>query len=57
MFEPKRILDEGDWLAVKKELGQTFEEFLKSPTRNNITPKRSKIYLKITDPSISEDFA
>ena len=56
MFKPKQILSESDWLACHKEKGQTFDEFLKSPKRNKVTRTKSKVYLNITDPSISEEF-
>lgn len=44
-FEPIPIPKPGDWLAVHRETGQTFDEFVKSKS-NRPDKRRSKIYLQ-----------
>ena len=56
LFEPKRIIDSGDWLMSHKEPGQTYEDYQKPNAKNTVTKQRSKIYIFAIDPTISEDF-
>ena len=56
LFKPMVIHSRGDWLASHEEKGQTFDEFTRRVTRNKVTAERSKVYLNITDSSITEDF-
>ncbi|MHC4482061.1 MAG: archaemetzincin [Planctomycetota bacterium] len=44
-FEPIPVPKSGDWLAVHRETGQTFDAFVKSRP-NRPTKSRSKIYLQ-----------
>ncbi|CAN5417279.1 hypothetical protein BH23VER1_BH23VER1_18410 [soil metagenome] len=43
-FAPVPAPGEGDWLGERQELGQTFEDFLRSP-RNVLVPRRRTVYL------------
>ena len=56
LFEPKTILDEGDWLMSHKEKGQTFDDYCKPGAKNPVTPDRKKIYIFVIDKSITKDF-
>jgi len=50
IFEPKRILDDGDWLARYREPDQRFEYYKQG--KGNIqwlSPGKNKIYLFIAD--------
>ena len=56
IFEPKRILDDGDWLVTYREPDQRFEFYKEG--RGNIkwlSPTMNKIYLFIADPSSFTD--
>ncbi len=56
IYGAKEILSSSDWLACHKEEGQTYDRWLKNPTRNQVNKARSKIYLNIIDTSIGLDF-
>ena len=56
IFEPKRILDEGDWLESHREPDQRFEYYKQG--KGNIkwlSPSKNKIYLFIADQSSFTD--
>ena len=56
IFEPKRIVDSGDWLKSYKEPDQRFE-FYKQGKGNIkwLSPNKDKIYLFISDPKSFTD--
>ena len=56
IFEPKRILDEGDWLRRHREPDQRFQYYKEG--RGNIkwlSPSKNKIYLFIADKTFTRE--
>ena len=56
IFEPKRILDGGDWLNSYREPDQRFEYYKQG--KGNIkwlSPGKNKIYLFISDNSFTNE--
>ena len=56
IFEPKRILDDGDWLNSYREPDQRFEYYKQG--KGNIkwlSPCKNKIYLFISDNSFTNE--
>ena len=56
IFEPKRILSDGDWLKTYREPDQRYEYYKQG--NGNIkwlAPPRNKIYLFICDNSFTEE--
>lgn len=56
IFEPKRILDSGDWLVSYREPDQRFEYYKQG--KGNIkwlSPAKNKIYLFISDNSFTTE--
>lgn len=56
IFEPKKILDDGDWLVSYREPDQRFEYYKQG--KGNIkwlSPAKNKIYLFISDNSFTKE--
>ena len=56
IFEPKRILNDEDWLKKNREQDQTFESYKAGEGSIQwLTGKKNKIYLLFADPSALTD--
>ena len=54
IFEPKRILDNGDWLVTNREPDQRFEYYKQGKGNIKwISQTKNKIYLFIADKSLT----
>jgi hypothetical protein len=50
LFDPKKIVDGGDWLKSQKEKGQTVQAYSMSTVKNIVKAPRNKIYLLVAHP-------
>lgn len=39
-----------------KEKGQTYDDYCKPGVKNDVTPKKNKIYILVIDPTIEKEF-
>lgn len=56
LYQPKKILTNGDWLWGQKERPQTFNLYNRPTVRNEVTQQRNKIYLFVVDDQIKPEF-